>query len=382
MKFGYLLDSSSYEPHYLDADSFIDAITQLEGKLDVTRMACRKPDVPFVELWADKGIERKSMSFEDLKEVFKLYPDVSGSLKCQDLCLKIWDDLWQRPDIITPPGVLAIDFSGFKAGTNYSDISMWLDDHTAHGIESLIVGVPNSIGDDKLSLEPICLLARSVRDEMVERYGPDLQGKCIEASERLVKRLSESLNLEAITVAGWCRFDDEHYGSDRPWDPHTWVEIPTLNLYVDITADQFNWGMFTENDYSPVTICQGLPHGMQYNEPTWSDFDLEDTEKSNEPLSDIQYGINDNWLHAGQKVKILNPYFEGQVGTIQSFMWTTGNYIVTMSNGNNLPFRPSELEEAADNKIPLADQIVSASLRAAEPLNSSRNQVKEQTPER
>lgn len=376
MKFGYMLDSPTYEPHYLNANGYADAITQLENKLDISRMARRKPDVPFVEFWADRDIERKNMSFEDLKEVFKLYPDVSGSLKCQDLCLRIWNDLWQRPDIITPPGVLTADFSGFKAGTNLSDVSLWLDNHTSHGIQSLIVGVPNSIGDDKQHIQPICLLAQHVRNEMVQCYGPDLQGKCIEASDRIVKSLSEMLNLEANTVEGWCRFDDEHYGSDRPWDPHTWVEIPALNLFVDVTADQFNWGMFSENEYPPVTICQGLPHGMQYDEPTWGDFELEDTEKSNVQLSKIQYGIEDSWLHAGQKVKILNPYFEGQVGTIQSFMWTTGNYIVTMPNGNNLPFRPSELEKE-DKKISLAEQIASANFRAEDPLASRGNQAKD-----
>ena len=56
-----------------------------------------------------------------------------------------------------------------------------------------------------------------------------------------------------------------------------------------------------------------------------------------------RYGIEDNWLHGGQRVKILNPYFEGQFGVIRSYMWNTGNYIVTMEKtGHDLPFHPSE----------------------------------------
>ena len=78
-------------------------------------------------------------------------------------------------------------------------------------------------------------MALSIRDEMVSVYGEDLAGYCIEASEIIVDRLQNELGIEAKAVEGWCRFDDESYGSDHPWDPHTWVEIPSLGLYVDLT---------------------------------------------------------------------------------------------------------------------------------------------------
>lgn len=118
-------------------------------------------------------------------------------------------------------------------------------------------------------------LAQNVRRDMTSTYGSDLAGYCIEASERIVHALSEQLGITARTVEGWCRFDDECYGSDRPWDPHTWAEIPSLKLYVDITADQFNCGMDLENEFSDVIVQEGLPHGMQYTEPAWNDYDLE-----------------------------------------------------------------------------------------------------------
>lgn len=122
-------------------------------------------------------------------------------------------------------------------------------------------------------------IAQSVRDEMIAIYGDDLQGKCIEASEKIVERILLDLGIEAITVEGWCQYDDECYGSDRPWDEHTWVEMPELGLYIDVTAEQFNHGMFSENDYAAVIVCKGLPHGMRYDEPKWEEYEQMGTER-------------------------------------------------------------------------------------------------------
>lgn len=119
-------------------------------------------------------------------------------------------------------------------------------------------------------------IAVMVRNEMTSNYGEDLGGHCIEASDLLVEKISELLQLEAKTVEGWCAFDNEYYGSDRPWDPHTWVEIPSLSLYLDVTADQFNYGMWEENEFPAIVIREGLPHGMQYEEPSWIDFGIEE----------------------------------------------------------------------------------------------------------
>lgn len=118
--------------------------------------------------------------------------------------------------------------------------------------------------------------AQEVRAEMIALHGDDLVGACIEASEKIAKRIRSELGVEAVTVEGWCRYDDECYGSDRPWDPHTWVEVPSLNLYIDVTADQFNYGMYSENDFPKVIVREGLPHGMCYDEPTWDDYEEED----------------------------------------------------------------------------------------------------------
>ena len=93
------------------------------------------------------------------------------------------------------------------------------------------------------------------------------------------------------------------------------------------------------------------------------------------------YGIEDNWLHSGQKVNLLNPYFKDQVGIVQSFVWNTGEYIVTLESGHDVLFRPSELEKVEDNNLSLSDRIQLSSHRAAEFLSASHVKPKEAEPE-
>lgn len=85
LKFGYMIDSHVYEPHYLQASSFTEAISILEQKLPVVRMSRRGDDKPYVELWIDKGVERKDMSFDMVHDIVKLRPTDSGKFACFDV---------------------------------------------------------------------------------------------------------------------------------------------------------------------------------------------------------------------------------------------------------------------------------------------------------
>ena len=107
----------------------------------------------------------------------------------------------------------------------------------------------------------------TVRTLMERRYGvgTDLTGHCIEASDIIVDMLKVFGCKSVRAVEGWCHYDDEHYCSDRSYDPHTWVELN--GYYLDVTADQFNFGMFKENEFPSVIFQKGLPHGMCYAEP-------------------------------------------------------------------------------------------------------------------
>lgn len=118
--------------------------------------------------------------------------------------------------------------------------------------------------------EVVPFIAQKVRELMEKEYGTgtDLCGSCIEASELICALLKHCGVSNVKTVEGWCEFDDEFYGSDRPYDPHTWVEM-SGNIYIDVTADQFNPGMDVESEFKPIIIQKGLPHGMTYTEPEY-----------------------------------------------------------------------------------------------------------------
>ena len=143
----------------------------------------------------------------------------------------------------------------------------------------------------------------------------------------MVARLASDLGIQAKTVEGWCQFDDEHYGSDRPWDPHTWIEIPDLNLYIDITADQFNYGMAKENEYGPVIVQQGLPHGMRYDEPTWAEYGYDD-EEVDEDLSDLEedtHDVSEEDTHSSLKEKDeASPTITRSPGVLTGYGYIVG----------------------------------------------------------
>ena len=112
----------------------------------------------------------------------------------------------------------------------------------------------------------IKMVVSKVRELMECKYGTDtdLCGRCIEASELIVSNLKLWGIEQCKTVEGWCKFDDASGCSDRPYDPHTWVEMKG-GYYIDVTADQFN--LFMDNPYDSILIRKGLPYGIVYEEP-------------------------------------------------------------------------------------------------------------------
>lgn len=119
MKFGYMLDSPAYEPHSLEAKSIQEAIYLLEQKLPVKRMSQRDSVAP-VEFWEDKGVERKDMTFEDVRSVYKLYPGRDGHLKCDELAQRLWNEL--------------------PAQQRGPHMEKWLGDHHSRGLVYLRYG--------------------------------------------------------------------------------------------------------------------------------------------------------------------------------------------------------------------------------------------------
>lgn len=119
MKFGYMIDNSAYEPHYLEETSIQRAVSLLEQKLPVMRMSQRDSVAP-VEFWEDKGVERKDMTFEDVRGVYKLYPGRNGHLKCDELAQRLWNEL--------------------PAQQRAPHMEKWLGDHHTRGLVYLRYG--------------------------------------------------------------------------------------------------------------------------------------------------------------------------------------------------------------------------------------------------
>lgn len=134
--------------------------------------------------------------------------------------------------------------------------------------------------DAKIGVEKI---ANSMRNFMEKNYGveTDLAGHCIEASEYLAKILGCFNIRNTKVVEGYCLWENEDYGSDRPYDEHTWLEIDS-RYYLDITADQFNVGFFDYGHFKPVEFRARRPDEMHISRPIegedyWTEENLENS---------------------------------------------------------------------------------------------------------
>ena len=119
-------------------------------------------------------------------------------------------------------------------------------------------------------------VVRQTRTEFENKYcthqegvidGHDMAGHCIEASEILVNKLTQR-GYSCVIIEGWCQYDYYESCSDRSYDAHTWVEILKAdgNLYVDVTGDQFDWGLEVENHFGGAYIGETPVH-MWVEEP-------------------------------------------------------------------------------------------------------------------
>lgn len=97
--------------------------------------------------------------------------------------------------------------------------------------------------------------------------GTDLCGHCIEASEYLEKILRLYGLKDIKQVEGYCLWENEDYGSDRPYGEHTWLELGNGKYYLDITADQFNQAFFGKEHFKPIEFRCGVPKEMMHTEP-------------------------------------------------------------------------------------------------------------------
>ena len=108
-------------------------------------------------------------------------------------------------------------------------------------------------------LHKVRMIANEVRKVLETKYGKNnLHGKCIEASDMIIAKMN-SQGLKGRIIEGWIKFDIEEYGSDRPYDEHTWVEWVNNpnnqfenNYIIDVTLDQFQDALY--DDISAIII--------------------------------------------------------------------------------------------------------------------------------
>ena len=116
-------------------------------------------------------------------------------------------------------------------------------------------------------LDLITAVAMEVRADLEARYELPLYGYCMEATDLIVAAL-QAKGFQATSCEGWCAYEDEDYGTSRPWEAHTWCEVllpgSSEPLIVDVTVDQFEGGFYEE---LPKILVGPLPSYFTYDEP-------------------------------------------------------------------------------------------------------------------
>ena len=96
----------------------------------------------------------------------------------------------------------------------------------------------------------------------------------------MIKERLDKLGIQSEVIEGYCIYDDDSSCTDRCYDEHTWVVV-NGDVYVDVTADQFNSCLYDCNKFPPVTIST-VPECMVIEEPDYQWLDEMDEEEEYE----------------------------------------------------------------------------------------------------
>ena len=114
--------------------------------------------------------------------------------------------------------------------------------------------------------------AYKVRGYMVDSYGTEdsLIGHSDEAADIIIKILSLH-GIQSRKINGWCKWDKTNWRNKIECDKRSWVEL-TNGTFIDVTADQFNYGMNDDRQYKSVIVQNSLPYGIIIENPKISEF--------------------------------------------------------------------------------------------------------------
>ena len=95
--------------------------------------------------------------------------------------------------------------------------------------------------------EIINKVAYNVRTNLLNKYNGDLFGKCIEASDTIVKELKK-YNIKSEAIKVYCLYENFESCSDYCYEEHWLVKFRADNKiwYLDITINQFQWAFYKQ----------------------------------------------------------------------------------------------------------------------------------------
>lgn len=126
----------------------------------------------------------------------------------------------------------------------------------------------------KLSEQQIASISLQVgnraRKILLDKYGqnfPDLEGRCKEAAQIMIKLL-KSHGVSASEHYGWCLYDTAEYSSGEPCAPHCYVlvHVGRQRWYLDCTATQFN--NYLDAQQPDVMLLRDRPYWLRRKKPS------------------------------------------------------------------------------------------------------------------
>lgn len=198
----------------------------------------------------------------DHREILERYMDFTGHPEI-DRYNRLWQNSIEQGFVIITPEQKMV-----MAPTYFTDKTL---DATVKLYESGYTIDSNKL-NKAFDNPEVYKVAQEVRNELDKKY-EDITGHCIEASDMIKERLGK-LGIQSEVIEGYCIYDDDSSCTDRCYDEHTWV-IVNGNVYVDVTADQFNSCLYDCNQFPPVTIST-IPECMVIEEPEYQWLDEKD----------------------------------------------------------------------------------------------------------
>ena len=115
--------------------------------------------------------------------------------------------------------------------------------------------------------EIIRKVAVAERRNLVEKYCTyDLYGRCIEASDDIVRELKK-YGMKATSHQGYCLFEYYENCTDQPYADHVYTlyRKDGQTIYIDVTLDQFQ-SQF-EKEIPPVVLLDYIPNFILKHKP-------------------------------------------------------------------------------------------------------------------